>query len=93
MPRSRAFIFVILILLVIITVLDPTVAIGGYGIFLILMIYNFRVNYKREKEIAKYMEDLTFNVDSASRDTLLTFPMPLVVVELDCSVIWYNQKY
>jgi len=93
MPRTSSYIWVILSLLVIITVLDWRIAIPGYLFFLVLLFYNFRVNYKRQKDITKYIENLTFNIDSASKDTLLNFPMPLVVVELDGTIIWYNQKF
>jgi len=69
------------------------VALPGYLLFFVLVFYNFRANYKRQKDIIKYIENLTFNIDSASKDTLLNFPMPLVVVELDGTIIWYNQKF
>lgn len=93
MPRTSFYIWVILALLVIITILDWRIGILGYLFFFVLLFYNFRVNYKRQKDVIKYIENLTFNIDSASKDTLLNFPMPLVVAELDGTIIWYNQKF
>ncbi len=69
------------------------IAIPGYLLLILLIIYNFRTKYRRQRDITKYIENLTFNIDSASKDTLLNFPMPLVVLELDGTIIWYNQKF
>jgi c-di-AMP phosphodiesterase-like protein len=55
--------------------------------------YNVSSGYKRQKEITKYIENLTFNIDTATKDTLLNFPMPLVVADLDGSIIWYNSSF
>lgn len=93
MPRTSFYIWVILGLLVIITILDWRIGILGYLFFFVLLFYNFRINYRRQKDAIKYIENLTFNIDSASKDTLLNFPMPLVVAELDGTIIWYNQKF
>ncbi|HHV95867.1 MAG TPA: phosphoesterase [Clostridiaceae bacterium] len=93
MPRTSFYIWVILVLLVIITILEWQIGVVGYIFFFVLLFYNFRVNYKRQRDIIKYIENLTFNIDSASKDTLLNFPMPLVVAELDGTIIWYNQKF
>jgi len=41
----------------------------------------------------RYIENLTFNINTASKDTLLNFPMPLVLIELDGTIIWYNSSF
>lgn len=92
-PRTSSYLWIILILLVVITWLDWHIAIPGYLLLIFLIAHNFRTNYKRQRDITKYIENLTFNIDSASKDTLLNFPMPLAVIELDGTIIWYNQKF
>lgn len=92
-PRTSSYLWTIFILLLVITWLDWRIAIPGYFLFVFLIIYNYRTNYKRQRDITTYIENLTFNINSASKDTLLNFPMPLVVVELDGTIIWYNQKF
>ena len=69
------------------------VALPGFFLLVFLVYYNFRSNYTRHKEITKYIENLTFNIDTATKDTLLNFPMPLVLVELDGTIIWYNSSF
>lgn len=92
-PRSSLYLWFILILMVVITVLDWRVAIPGYIVMIVLVYYNIRTNYTRQKELTRYIENLTFNIDSATKDTLLNFPMPLVVIELDGTIIWYNSSF
>ncbi|NLC67250.1 MAG: phosphoesterase, partial [Clostridiaceae bacterium] len=92
-PWTGFYLWIIFILLLLITWLDYRVAISGYLLFVVLVIYNFRTNRRRQNDIVKYIENLTFNIDLASKDTLLNFPMPLVVVEIDGTIIWYNQKF
>lgn len=92
-PKAGFYLWVILFLIVIITILNPLVSIPGYVLFVFLVIYNYKSTHIRNKEITKYIETLTFNIDSATKDTLLNFPMPLVLAELDGNTIWYNSSF
>ncbi|MDO8685887.1 MAG: DHH family phosphoesterase [Clostridiales bacterium] len=89
-PLTNFYLAVILILLLAITYFDWRIALPGYALFIILVILNLWAALKRRKDIIRYMEDLTFNIDKASKDTLLNFPLPLVIAERDGSIIWCN---
>jgi len=91
-PKAGFYLWVIFILLVVIAFLDYRIAAPGFVIFLFLVYYNYRSNYVRRKDITRYIENLTFNIDRATKDTLLNFPMPLVVLEVDGTIIWYNSS-
>ena len=92
-PRTSFYLWIIFFLVIIITVLNVWVGICGLLLFTLLIVYYMRSNYVRQKEITKYIENLTLKIDSATKDTLLNFPMPLVVVELDGTIIWYNPPF
>jgi len=92
-PRANFYLWIIFILVVVISVLDWRVAIPGYLLLIFLVYYYFRSNYIRQREITAYIENLTFNIDTATKDTLLNFPMPLAVIELDGTIIWYNSSF
>ncbi len=92
-PKAGFYIWIILFLVIIITVLNFWFAIPCYVLIIFLIIYNKRTNSLRKKEITKYIENLTFNIDCATKDTLLNFPMPLVLAELNGEVIWYNSSF
>ena len=91
-PKAGFYLWAIFILLAVIAYLDYRIAAPGFVIFLFLVYYNYRSNYIRHKEITKYIENLTLNIDRATKDTLLNFPMPLVVLEIDGTIIWYNSS-
>ena len=93
MPRASFYLWFIFIQVVIIAFFDFRIAIPAFVLLAFLVYYNFRSNYLREKEITRYIENLTFNIDTATKDTLLNFPMPLVVLELDGTIIWYNSSF
>lgn len=89
-PRASIHIWIILLLTIVIAVLDWRIAIPCFVLFAYLTYYNTRTNYKRKVEISKYIENLNFNIDTATKDTLMNFPIPLVITELDGAIIWYN---
>ncbi len=92
-PRGSFYLWIILLLVAVIAWLDWRIAIPGLLLFVFLTFYNISSNYKRKEEIASYLEKLNFNIDTATKDTLLNFPMPLVVTELDGSIVWYNSSF
>ncbi len=92
-PRASLYLWIILTLLIVITVLEWRIAIPGYILLAFLTYYNARSGSRRRHEITKYIENLTFNIDTATKDTLLNFPMPLVVTELGGTIIWYNSSF
>lgn len=92
-PRATLYLWIILSLDVVIALLDWRVSIPVTVLLAFLVYHYFRSNYIRQREITKYIENLTFNIDTATKDTLLNFPMPLVVIELDGTIIWYNSSF
>ncbi|MDP4092293.1 MAG: DHH family phosphoesterase [Bacillota bacterium] len=92
-PRASFYLWVIFLLIIAVGVYNIWAAIPGFVLLLVLVYYNFHSSYTRQKEITSYIENLTFNIDTATKDTLLNFPMPLSIVELDGTIIWYNSSF
>ncbi len=92
-PRASIHIWIILLLTIVIAALDWRVAIPCFVLFAYLTYHNIRTDHKRKAEISSFIENLNFNIDTATKDTLMNFPMPLVITELDGSIIWYNSTY
>jgi len=92
-PRASFYIWIIAILAAVIAILDLRLALPGFLLIIFLVFHYLRSNYRRQREIASYIENLTFNIDTATKDTLLNFPMPLVVTGLDGTIIWYNSLF
>lgn len=92
-PQVSVHIWVILLLTAVIAILDWRVAIPCFVLFAYLAWHNLRTNYRRKAEISDFIENLNLNIDTATKDTLLNFPMPLVIAEPDGSIIWYNPSF
>ncbi len=58
-------------------------AIAELGLIAVLFIYSLIVGAKRKKTILNYIETVSYNVDSAVKDTLKNFPLPMVVFTLE----------
>ena len=92
-PQVSIHIWVILLLTAVIAVLDWMVAIPCFILFAYLAWHNIKTNYRRKAEISEFIENLNLNIDTATKDTLLNFPMPLVIAEPDGAIIWYNSSF
>ena len=92
-PRAGFYLWIIFIYIIVIAVLDFKVALAGLAVFAILAFYNIKTNHIKRRELIKYIENLTFDIDSATKGTLLNFPLPLVVLESDGVIVWYNSLF
>lgn len=92
-PRTGFYLWVILFLVAIIALLEWRVAIPAAVLLACLTYYYFSTNRKRKIEISSFIENLNFNIDTATKDTLLNFPMPLAFTEINGSIIWYNSSF
>ena len=92
-PRASFYLWVILLLVLVIATLEWRIAIPCFLLLAFLTYYNISSNHKRKEAITSYIENLNFNIDTTTKDTLLNFPMPLVVTELDGSIVWYNSSF
>lgn len=92
-PRAGFYLWIIFIFVVVIAFLDWRVAVGGIVLFLGLAYYNIKTSHIRRREIIRYIENLTFDIDSATKGALLNFPLPLVVLETDGVIVWYNSLF
>src|SRR5512137_1233288 len=87
-PKADFYLVIIFILLIVVAVLDWRVALPLTVVYAGILAQFFIQHLKKQKEILRHIENLTLNIDSATKETLLNFPMPLAVLEMDGSVTW-----
>lgn len=64
------------------------------AISLLLIVYYKVGTKKRSENVGKYVENLMFQVDNASKNSLLDFPLPMVIIQCDTSeIIWGNDSF
>ncbi len=63
-------------------------------VILLLLIYSFFSRKKREKQLAAYIESITYDTENAKNSTLMNFPLPITVFRLgDSRIIWGNEMF
>ena len=69
--------------------------IGIIGVFLLayLIYYNLKISNIRRAEWTRYIEGLSSDIDSATKQSILNLPIPLTMVEIDGTITWYNSKF
>ena len=64
------------------------------GVILVLLIYSFIARRVREKQLAAYIESVTYDSENAKNNTLMHFPLPIAVFRLDdASIVWGNESF
>ena len=91
-PGTRLFLIILIIFAGITFFFIEKLAIAEFGVIGLLIIYSALNARRRRREIVKYIEDATYNAESAKNNTLMNFPLPIVVFNMDdYQVVWGNQ--
>ncbi|MDR1158760.1 MAG: DHH family phosphoesterase [Oscillospiraceae bacterium] len=65
----------------------------GAAVVLLYLIYR-RFLAARRREIVRYLEGLTQDVGAAMGDSLVNFPLPMVILKLDNGeILWSNERF
>ena len=65
----------------------------GFSVWIVMTVYSFIHESRREKDILEYIRMLSFHTDSTSKNSLLHFPLPLSLIRSDGNIVWYNDKF
>lgn len=63
------------------------------AVYIILIVYNIVIERKREINWRNFIEEFSVQLDSATQNTLVKNPFPIVITSEDGSILWYNQKF
>lgn len=92
-PDSKLYLWIIGILIGIIAIYDPRIAAVGVVLLAYLIYYHWKNVHLKKVEWTKYIESLTNEIDSATKYAVINLPIPLVMLEVDGTVNWYNSKF
>ncbi len=94
-PGMRLYLLIMIVFAVITFFFaDQMLAFAEAGVILILIIYSLVDARRRRKKLVAYIEDVTYNTESAKNNTLMNFPLPIVVFKIDDhQIIWGNQIF
>ena len=64
------------------------------GVILLLIFYTLIIRRRREKQLAAYIESVTYDTENAKNNTLMNFPLPIAVFHLgDSRIVWGNEMF
>lgn len=64
------------------------------AVIIFLIIYSLLSRRRKEKQLAAYIESVTYDTENAKNNTLMNFPLPIAVFRLDDSrIIWGNDQF
>jgi len=92
-PDNNIYLWIIVVLVAVIFAYNIYLGALGVALLAYLIYYNLKSNYIRREKWKKYIENLSSEIDSVARYSLLNLPIPLTIVEFDGRISWYNSKF
>ena len=91
--KTKIYLAIILILLILLCIYEVNFIIPSIILYILLISYTFWTNGRKKNEFFKHIQELTLDVDSAAKNTLINSPFPLIIMETDGNIIWKNSKF
>ena len=91
--KTKIYLAIIAIILILLCINNIAYIIPSIISYALIIVYTIWVYKRRKSEISNYITDLTINVDSAAKNTLINSPFPLIILETDGNVIWRSSKF
>jgi len=93
-PRLQLYFFVLLCFAAASAFFDYRLAAAEGAVVVALYLYYRASSRERRREILKYIDTVAMNVDTATKDTMLNSPLPMVIFNpADDEVIWSNDRF
>ncbi|MDD4510596.1 MAG: DHH family phosphoesterase, partial [Oscillospiraceae bacterium] len=93
-PRIRLYFFFLLAFAAVSAFFNYYVAGIEAAVVVILYLYFHMTNVRRQRQILQYIETVTYDVDTATKDTMLNSPLPMVIFKPETEeVIWSNDRF
>lgn len=92
-PDTTIYLWIMAILIAIIAFYNIIIAAVGTFVLLYLIYYNWRIAHEKRARLTEYVENLSINIDAATQKSLLELPIPLVILEEDGTIMWYNSEF
>ena len=93
-PGLRLCLIIMAVFAVVTWFFDPTLSYAEAGVIAALIVYSVIRERARRRELQALVEQVTYNAESATNNTLIHFPLPMAVFRLgDSGIVWANQPF
>jgi len=91
--KTKIYLVIIALLLIVLCKNNIVAIIPSICFYVAVVVYTIWVYNKRKGELSSYINELTFSVDSAAKNTLINSPFPLIILETDGNVVWRSSTF
>lgn len=91
--RTKIYLAIIALLLIIICINKPVFIAPGIILFILIIIYSYWTNNKRNAELSRQIQNLTMTMDGTAKKSLINSPFPLIIIETTGNIIWKSSKF
>ena len=94
-PGTRLFLLVLAVFAAVTFIMgNEILAVAEAGVIVLLGLYTLVDARKRRRQLVEYLEGVTYDTESAKNNTLMNFPLPIVVFKMsDYKIVWGNQIF
>lgn len=91
--KTKIYLIIIAILLTVICFYEIVFVMPAVILFGLICFYAVWTSNKRKAEISEYIQELTINVDTTAKSTLINSPFPLIIMETNGNIIYKSSKF
>ncbi len=93
-PRFRLCFITLVIFAIVSFFVKPWLAAIELAVTLLVYLQFRLVTYKRNREVLQYVESMMYDMDIATNDSMINFPLPMAILKLDTNeIIWFNNQF
>ena len=91
--KFNLYIVIIMLLCVALCAYDVRLIVPSILLWIFLWGYTIWMNDKKRVELVNHIQEITSDVNIATKNNLINSPIPLLLVETDGSIIWKSKSY
>ena len=91
--KTKIYLAIIAMLLIVICIYNHWLIIPSIIVYILLLMYAYWTNNKRQEELTEHIKNLTFSLDKVAKIALVNSPFPLVIAETNGNLIFRNTKF
>ncbi len=91
--RTKIYLAIIALLIIIICINRPVFIVPGIILLVLITLYSYWTNNKRNAELSRQIQNLTMTMDGTAKKSLINSPFPLIIMETTGSIIWKSSKF
>lgn len=87
------YMVIMAIFMCIITYYNIRLGIIAFILYGALLIYSIKINRYKKDKWKQFIEDFSYKLNNANRNTLLKFPLPMMILNEKGNIVWYNHSF